>query len=357
MRYSIKAILMFCAFTLCGSVYASECNHFYLTPDIEPATALKETKKFIKKNGVNHICPNTNHETALMVTIQSIKNCGFEKTPRTENCYKGATMIIDQLLNAGANPNTIIDRKAKTSALYELVRYRSPKLNTAIENILKAGANPNIASGNGSTPLSIYSEARNLDGINLLLKFGADINAGDGSAADGTALHYAVRNSFYDAHEAIELLISKGANVNSINRKGAPVLVYANPKYYDILISNGADINHKDYSGRTPIFHMCDYYFASLPDFLKLKPDLDARDHKGNTALHHYLKSTFNHYKEVKALTEAGIDINAKNLGGETAISLALDKRNMKLIDMLLEAGAEPTRADRSMVTLMKMVK
>ena len=73
-------------------------------------------------------------------------------------------------------------------------------------------------------------------------------------------LHFAVQRNDLDK---INLLISKGADINAKNKYGMTALHYAvlwnRKEIFDILSSKGADINAKDKNGMTPLHHAARY--------------------------------------------------------------------------------------------------
>lgn len=94
----------------------------------------------------------------------------------------------------------------------------------------------------------------------------------------------------------------------------------------DLLAVNSASINDQDDMGRTPLHFACAYdAHAVLEELLSksssVRPDLELRDAKANTALHY--AAGYGRVKSVKALINAGADVRAKNDSGKTASELA----------------------------------
>ncbi|MGL4982817.1 MAG: ankyrin repeat domain-containing protein [Treponemataceae bacterium] len=83
-----------------------------------------------------------------------------------------------------------------------------------------------------------------------------------------SALLYAIKGNFFDA---AELLIQKGASVNTQNEKGETPLSVAieNAKFAKLLIDNGAAINVKDAKGLTPLMYAA-FDDAFLPTVMLL---------------------------------------------------------------------------------------
>ncbi len=73
----------------------------------------------------------------------------------------------------------------------------------------------------------------------------------------------------------------------------------------------GADVNFKDYYGKTPIFYHAAAWKGDVPLLLELGAEADVADSSGVTPLH--LASLYGRVEAVKALLDAGIDVNVKS--------------------------------------------
>jgi len=109
-----------------------------------------------------------------------------------------------------------------------------------LKEMVYAGTNIN-KSKDGGTALMWESYYCDIEAIKFLLKHGADINAT--GMMEQRALHWAVMSG---CHNAIELLIDNGANIDALDKMGGSPLGYA--AYYDqggetlkLLIERGAD--------------------------------------------------------------------------------------------------------------------
>lgn len=143
-----------------------------------------------------------------------------------------------------------------------------------VEYLIKLGANINPA-------IDLHYEANQIpslesvwnnhpDILQLLLDYGADPNAKD--RYSWSLLHYTV----YDGNvDMTRMLLDKGALVNVIeNEFGRTPLSYAAEKGYislvEMLIQQKADVNAKDFRGRTPLDNAKDH---SQDEMIKLLRD------------------------------------------------------------------------------------
>ncbi|MFH1884082.1 MAG: DUF6263 family protein [Planctomycetota bacterium] len=127
-------------------------------------------------------------------------------------------------------------------------------------------------------------------------------------------LHDAARDGDIDQ---VQLLISKGADVNEKNRMGWTPLHTAvqnrRQALIELLIAKGADINATNNRGQTPLM-------AAI--------DIGQKD-------------------AVELLIAKGADVNVMGSRGDNALSLAKKRRNTEIVDLLLKHGAkEPSPQD-----------
>ena len=115
---------------------------------------------------------------------------------------------------------------------------------TGCLKVLKqAGAEVNVKNRHGKSALEFAVATGCLQNTELLIDWGADVNNVD--KFGDPVLMKALEKDTYAV--CIQLLIKKGANVNSKNRDGKSALVYAALNSYEqsmkVLIDEGADVN------------------------------------------------------------------------------------------------------------------
>ena len=230
---------------------------------------------------------------------------------------------------------------------------------------LRASSGPAVnAPGRlGLTPLMYASAFGSHEALEILLDKGADVKAKD--PRDSTALHYAAWNA-----ARTNLLLSRGADPNALSKlgrtpllvaasspTGAPVIPIflekgANPMLRDAL---GFNLLQPAAIGNTQVAAML------LEKGFALK---DGTDRGGFTPLH--LAVIGNNIPSVRLLLSKGADPNSANtfagkvkfgpvgLQGITPLMFASNIGSAEIVTLLLDAGANPNQQDvRGMTPLM----
>ena len=230
---------------------------------------------------------------------------------------------------------------------------------------LRASSGPAVnAPGRlGLTPLMYAAAYGSHEALEILLDKGADVKAKD--PRDSTALHYAAWNA-----ARTNLLLSRGADPNALSKlgrtpllvaasspTGAPVIPIflekgANPMLRDAL---GFNLLQPAAIGNTQVAAML------LEKGFALK---DGTDRGGFTPLH--LAVIGNNIPSVRLLLSKGADPNSANtfagkvkfgpvgLQGITPLMFASNIGSAEIVTLLLDAGANPNQQDvRGMTPLM----
>ena len=135
------------------------------------------------------------------------------------------------------------------------------------------------------------SELGDIDSVKQFLDEGFQV---DMDSELGTALHYAIHANH---KEVAELLVSRGADVNAKNWRGRSPLFFVNGSLdlVEFLIENGADIDARDSTGST-VLHYASLFqgpsFGGRPrpsifavELLRLGVNVNIRDDNGSTPL------------------------------------------------------------------------
>jgi ankyrin repeat protein len=162
---------------------------------------------------------------------------------------------------------------------------------------------------NKSNPLRLAAKEGLLDVCDLLIKRGANVDAGY-----GLPLRVASSSSNIDI---CELLISHGALVNHNDWVGNTPLHCANAiEVYELLIKHNAAVSAKDDKGQTPL-HIAarSERLEACKLLLKNNAEINAKDNVGNTPMHLTESS-----EVIELLIGAGADVNVKNGMGDTIL-------------------------------------
>ena len=148
-----------------------------------------------------------------------------------------------------------------------------------------------------------------VDGIEVLCRYGADVNYGD--QYNKNTLSIAVKNH---GIESIQKLITLGTNVNMINSDGDTVLTYISRipgdyiKELQLLVSNGAVVNLLNGYGQMPV----------------------------------HIAVSYDNIETLKELIVLGADVNRRNCLGQTPLMMASHKGRLACTELLLSSGANP---------------
>ncbi len=298
----------------------------------------------------------------------------------------------DLLLHNGADPNAANDfrmtplSEACTNAGSPLVRL-----------LLKNGANPNTAIATGETPLMTCAKSGSADAVRMLVEFGATVNAKEPKQSQ-TALMWAaaerhadVVKALIDAHAdltartkqgftalhfaartgdlaSVKLLLAAGVDVNirthsdsapandvvmqlnipkSVGTSGyTPLLVAVMRAQTEValyLLDHGADPNILD-AGFTPLHWASTNWesFTANPvygfnDPMAGIPDRQARIKLVKTLLAHGTNVNARMTKPQPSFAGGYLDAN-----GATAFLLAASANDLEMMNILLDAGADP---------------
>ncbi|HET9646525.1 MAG TPA: ankyrin repeat domain-containing protein, partial [Burkholderiaceae bacterium] len=191
--------------------------------------------------------------------------------------------IVQLLLSFGAMP-ALIDRKG-----LQAFHYAAMGGDPRIIKILHGGeVEVDVPTSDGQTALMIAASHGKIDATQLLLNFGANIEATD--ERGWTALHHAASRS---EAEAVDLLLQKGADPHALTANGSSAL--------SIAVGN-----------------QCEPLIALLA---REGCDLDRRDEEGRTQL--LLAASNRQWTAVKSLVKAGADVHLADSARRTPLWLA----------------------------------
>lgn len=127
-----------------------------------------------------------------------------------------------------------------------------------------------------------------------------------------------------------EYLIKQGANVNGTDSifKVTPLHHASNIAVADVLLANGADINHRTPSGNTPLLTALRSHRFNVANYLvDHGADINVVGKDGKTPLHFEVSPEF-----TKKLLDLGADKNAKDINGLKPIDTIFNPNIAKLL-------------------------
>ena len=266
--------------------------------------------------------------------------------------------MIELLVNKGKVDVNCVDEKGE-SILFELTG-ENAELQEAVVKVLKSlGADFNKRNNDGKTALlnsiNHYDTESALRFASILLKNKADANAVD---KDGNTLLHLAASSYSDRKaDFVAFMVKNGADVNKVNKKKQTALHIAldndNPKTVQLLLEAGAV---PDAPGTKSLLFNTKVDLKMYKKFIEKSSDLNAKNDKGQTpimAALEYVKYTPKLADYAQALLEKGIDVNATDKKGNSALSYACKAGNFAVAKSLIEKGANVNIADSEGNTLL----
>ena len=207
-----------------------------------------------------------------------------------------------------------------------------------IEKLLNVKANPNATNENGQTPLHLIAKQIYphliQQALDLLRKAGAKADVVDNFGR--TPLFYFCL-SYHGGNEAFKDLVNYGIDPAHKDNEGYNALGYI------ISISPSYDDNHE-------LHHKCESSIQSMMYGGVPVTDINSN---GDTLYHGLLKfaDCFELDQMFAFLKKKGVDINAKNKNGDTALHIATkdpEERDFcdSYVQKLVDAGADITVTD-----------
>ena len=207
--------------------------------------------------------------------VDAVDNKG--ETALIKAARNGNWEMIGKLLSVNANVN--IKSLRGITALTEAAQGQYERI---ANNLLSRGAIAGVSEEN----LLSYAFDKNLVGVDIMLKGGANANYAD--ANGNTAL---IVVSAYGDLAAVNKLTAYKANVNAANKYGMTPLLYAIKGGYNDVVRTlinrkDVDINKANNNGQTPLFYAAYTGNTSVTqDLLELGADYKKADNKGITPL------------------------------------------------------------------------
>jgi len=239
-------------------------------------------------------------ETMLFGTADDVKKLldgGFDPNSATKSGGTTALMMaapdtakMTLLIDRGANVNA--RSETKYTALMVAAQYGTHST-PAIQLLLANGADASQSKGKpqfNADPLFLAAYGGNAEVLPGLLKAGASLN-GEMTligTSNSDAISGAVRHGYLDVAET---LVTLGAPVDRTDARITPLVKAVLGDQVEMakfLIAKGADVNHVDGNGMTPLLYAASIDFGSsamIDMLLKAGARTDMKTKEGKTAL------------------------------------------------------------------------
>ncbi len=193
--------------------------------------------------------------------------------------------------------------------------------------LLDGGARADVVNDYGASPLAEAVKVAQRDIVEMLLRAGADANAANQDQQ--TPLMLAARTG---SVEVVELLVRHGADVNRRERfRDQSAVMWAAAQGHsgvvDFLIGQGADLDVRARAN-------------DWPNQMTNEPRVQYRPTGGLTPLLYAARAGC--LGCVRAMIDAGVDMDRPNPDGMTPMIMALDNGHHDVARLLLERGANP---------------
>jgi ankyrin repeat protein len=264
-------------------------------------------------------------------TTEALAESIFGAAVRIENLE-----LVKTILETGLNPNSL-----RVNDMFTPLEHASHCGNVELcRTLLDAGAEVNLTRFSFTSPLHQAVRGRHIELVKILLDAGARVNVRD--SAGYTALHRAV---YYGSIELVEILLDSGADINGMNGHKDTALHAAvdskNIKISNFLLIAGADVNACDEYGETVLTKAVKMDSPEL-----ISRILDAGPQNIGTALCTAVGQR--QMKTVQVLLDAGAYIDSPSSKyGITALTMAIICKYVELATYLLRKGADVNGWDR----------
>ena len=168
-------------------------------------------------------------------------------------CFTQRTVCVALLLDGGADPNLCDSTDSPLSAACHVTGHYQPMDPTILEKLLSAGGNPNTLTGQyGTTTLMVAADQGYVKGLQVLLNASADVNIQNSYGT--TALMLAADRGY---NKGVQVLLNASADINIQNSLGDTALHCAADNDHlgicKMLLASGARASLTNSDGNTPL--------------------------------------------------------------------------------------------------------
>lgn len=260
-----------------------------------------------------------------------------KRTPLHFACENSAPAVVESLLKAGANVNSLMGDGQTPLHVAVAVGF-VPVIRALLE-----GATPvlDVKDKSGQTPLHVAAINGRAAAISCLSATGRPIGVDLENAVGHTALQIASKGGFCDV---VEALLGAGASINLADVIGAtPLYIAASEGFEDIvdaLVAAGANIEAADKNGITPLYAaVLQGRTNVVGKLLSFHANAEVSDVMGTSPLS--VAAQGGHEDIVRLLLKAGVNPNATDKEGWTSLRWACQQGHFNVVVQLIEGGAD----------------
>lgn len=211
-----------------------------------------------------------------------------------------------------------------------------------VEYLIQEGANIDAQDKDGRTPLLNAIMFKKSDLARTLIKKGADVKIKCKEGAN--AIIYAL---FFGPEDLIEPILDSGQDVNEIYQGGTTLMqgaaAMSHTKALNILLERGADVNARSDRGETPLYFGVQQGRAEIVEWL-LSHGAQTQGKIGDSGRNLLHLATLKGYADIATLlVDKGMDIEATDKFGKTALQYAKRYGHKKIAALLKTKGADVT--------------
>ncbi|KAK9800027.1 hypothetical protein SCARD494_01820 [Seiridium cardinale] len=255
------------------------------------------------------------------------------ETPLIVAARDGHVSLVSLLLGAGVD----VDAKEGHGDRTALSLAAANGHRDIVELLLQNNATPRLADCTGRKPLAWAIEQGHNEIVLILLNRDADA-----APTDTDTLPYVVEHGLKN-----ETLFS--AFVNLVNVPDGERLDWALERGYSSvvkqLLEQGADPEHKNNTGKTPLIVAAEEgYFGLVELLLEMNVEVESRDEEGRTPLSYAAEK--GHAEIVTLLLDKGADLHSEDDQEMTPLTVAALRGYESIVSLLLERGADADHWD-----------
>ena len=222
-------------------------------------------------------------------------------------------------------------------------------LDSCLRFLVESGTDLTLREDSGDNTLMIAASSGRVDSVKYLIEDGKMSSLNQVNYQGQTALMMAASNKSSEHTSCLKCLVEAGADVNVQNNRGYTALMCPSQsgdvEKVKLLTErmSVSTLNQVNDHGKTALMLAASRYGTNYADILKYLveagADVNVQCKHGYTAL---MEAAYTVCKShLLYLITAGADLNVTNTEtGYTALMIALDRRNDRVVSLLLEKGA-----------------